>query len=40
MSKISHAENTTEQPTPRIDNEKELTSMVMNMETKHGKVLI
>ncbi|XP_014483383.1 PREDICTED: serologically defined colon cancer antigen 8 homolog isoform X2 [Dinoponera quadriceps] len=37
MSKITHPEGSHSQVTPRVENEKELTSMIMDMETKHGK---
>lgn len=38
MSKITHPEDSRDQITPRVENEKELTSMIMDMETKHGKI--
>lgn len=38
MSKIAHPEDSRSQITPRLENEKELTSMIMGMETKHGKI--
>ncbi|XP_034938250.1 serologically defined colon cancer antigen 8 homolog isoform X2 [Chelonus insularis] len=38
MEKIAHAsEGQTPAATPRVENEKDLTSMIMEMETKHGK---
>ncbi|XP_032689534.1 serologically defined colon cancer antigen 8 homolog isoform X2 [Odontomachus brunneus] len=36
MSKIAHPEDGRSQVTPRLENEKELTSMIMDMETKHA----
>ncbi|EFN85216.1 Serologically defined colon cancer antigen 8 [Harpegnathos saltator] len=38
VSKIAHPEDSRSQVTPRLENEKELTSMIMDMETKHGKM--
>lgn len=40
MSKIAHPEGSRSQATPRLENEKELTSMIMDMETKHGKISV
>lgn len=39
MSKIVRSEENRNEITPRLENEKELTSMIMDMETKHGKIL-
>ncbi|XP_025988636.2 serologically defined colon cancer antigen 8 homolog isoform X2 [Solenopsis invicta] len=36
MSKIVRSEENRSEVTPRLENEKELTSMIMNMETKHA----
>ncbi|XP_011138334.1 serologically defined colon cancer antigen 8 homolog isoform X2 [Harpegnathos saltator] len=36
VSKIAHPEDSRSQVTPRLENEKELTSMIMDMETKHA----
>lgn len=36
MSKIVRSEENRSEITPRLENEKELTSMIMNMETKHA----
>nr|XP_012226862.1 PREDICTED: serologically defined colon cancer antigen 8 homolog [Linepithema humile] len=36
MSKITHPEEKRSQNAPRLENEKDLTSMIMNMETKHA----
>jgi len=38
MSKIVRSEENRSEITPRLENEKELTSMIMDMETKHGKI--
>lgn len=40
MVKIIRADSQTPAATPRLDNEKDLTSMIMDMETKHGKILL
>lgn len=37
MNKIVRPEDNRKEITPRLENEKELTSMIMDMETKHGK---
>jgi len=38
MSKMVRSEESRNETTPRLENEKELTSMIMDMETKHGKI--
>lgn len=38
MNKIARPEDNRREITPRLENEKELTSMIMDMETKHGKI--
>lgn len=37
MAKLIHASDA-QASTPRADNEKDLTTMIMDMETKHGKI--
>ncbi|XP_011635690.1 serologically defined colon cancer antigen 8 homolog isoform X1 [Pogonomyrmex barbatus] len=39
MSKIVRSEENRSEVTPRLENEKELTSMIMDMETKHEGVV-
>ncbi|XP_024889126.1 serologically defined colon cancer antigen 8 homolog isoform X1 [Temnothorax curvispinosus] len=39
MSKIVRSEENRSETTPRLEKEKELTSMIMNMETKHEGVV-
>lgn len=38
MNKIVRAEDNHKEITPKLENEKELTSMIMDMGTKHGKI--
>lgn len=38
MSKITHPEESHDQIMPKFENEKQLTSMIMDMQTKHGKI--
>ncbi|XP_070512550.1 serologically defined colon cancer antigen 8 homolog isoform X2 [Cardiocondyla obscurior] len=40
MSKIVRSEENRSEVTPRLENEKELTSMIMDMETKHGGIAV
>lgn len=39
MVKIIRTDSQTPAATPRLENEKDLTSMIMDMETKHGEIL-
>ncbi|XP_029162843.1 serologically defined colon cancer antigen 8 homolog isoform X2 [Nylanderia fulva] len=39
MNKIAHPEDNRKEITPRLENEKELTSMIMDMETKHEGIV-